>query len=117
MAGERTFLQVPPDSTGKRVRMTHTAELFYNSGIPNYTWDIGERYSTTFSDGEVYSVHVHGFHRLTSTTGLLEVHYNKAAKYNNLEPQVGASIIDEDGVTVVGQVQSFRDVYINSNHI
>ena len=118
MAGERTFLQVPPDSTGKRVRMTHTAEIFYQNGVPdNYNWGIGEMYRTTFSDGNVYTIHVHGYHRITATTGLLEVHYNKTAKYNNLTPTIGANIIDEDGVTVRATVQSFRDVYINSNHI
>src|SRR5210317_1575828 len=118
MAGERTFLQVPPDSTGKRVRMTHTAEIFYNSLSPaGYAWDIGDRYFTTFSDEAVYSVHVHGVHQITSTTGVLEVHYAKSAKYNNLNPKVGANILDEDGVTVRAVVESFRDVYINSNHI
>lgn len=118
MAGERTFLQVPPDSTGKRVRMTHTAEIFYTNLNPaNYAWDIGERYFTTFSDDAVYSIHVHGAYQTSSTTGVLEVHYAKAAKYENLDPKVGANIIDEDGVTVLATVQSFRDVYINSNHI
>jgi len=117
MAGERTFLQVPPDSTGKRVRMTHTAEVFYTNGTPNYDWDIGQMYTTQFSDGNQYTMHVHGFHRISATSGLLEVHYNKAAKYDNLSPNVGADIIDRDGVTKVAEVQSVRDVYINSNHI
>ena len=118
MAGERTFLQVPPDSTGKRVRMTHTAEIFYNSLSPSgYTWDIGKMYFTTFNDDAVYSIHVHGVHQITATSGLLEVHYNKSAKYDNLSPKIGATIIDDDGVTPRAVVESFRDVYINSNHI
>ena len=118
MAGERTFLQVPPDSTGKRVRMTHTAEIFYNNLNPaGYAWDIGERYFTTFSDDAVYYIHVHGAHQITPTSGILEVHYQKGAKYNNLDPKIGANILDEDGITVVATVQSFRDVFINSNHI
>jgi len=118
MAGERTFLRVPPDGAGKRVRMTHTAEIFYTGLSPaGYAWDIGERYFTTFSDDAVYSIHVHGVYQITSTTGILEVHYAKAAKYENLDPKVGANILDEDGSTVLATVQSFRDVYINSNHI
>lgn len=118
MAGERTFLQVPPDSSGKRVRLTHTAEIFYNSLTPSgYSWDIGDRYFTTFSDDAVYSIHVHGAYAITETTGILEVHYAKAAKYENLDPKIGATILDEDGVTPRATVQSFRDVYINSNHI
>jgi len=118
MAGERTFLRVPPDGAGKRVRMTHTAEIFYSNLSPaNYAWDIGQRYFTTFSDDAVYYIHVHGVYQTSSTTGVLEVHYAKAAKYENLDPKIGANILDEDGVTVLATVQSFRDVYINSNHI
>jgi hypothetical protein len=117
MAGERTFLQVPPDSTGKRVRMTHTAEIFYNNN-DGYAFHVGERYYTTFSDNATYYVHVHGVHAINSSTGVLEVHYAKAAKMNNLTPTVGANLVDEDGVTVLAaQVESFRDIYINSNHI
>lgn len=117
MAGERNFLQVPPDSTGKRVRMVHTAEIFYNSLDPvGYSWDVGARYYTTFSDSAVYYIHVHGVHELTSTTGILEVHYAKAARYNNLNPTVSADITDEDGTTVA-VVESYKDIYINANHI
>ena len=117
MAGERTFLQVPPDGTGKRVRMTHTAEIFYTGKTPtDYTWGIGDFYTTTFSDDADYTVHVHGVHQTTSTTGVLEVHYNKTAKYENLSPKVGAAIKDADGTTIA-TVLSARDVFINSNHI
>lgn len=117
MAGERTFLQVPPDSTGKRVRMTHTAEIFYNNN-DGYEFQIGGSYYTTFSDDAVYHIHVHGFHAVTSATGVLEVHYQKEARMNNLDPKVGSAIIDEDGVTsLAATVQSTRDIYINSNHI
>lgn len=117
MAGERTFLQVPPDGTGKRVRMTHTAEIFYTGKTPtDYTWGVGDFYTTTFSDDADYTVHVHGVHQTTNTTGVLEVHYNKTAKYENLTPKVGAAIKDAEGVTVA-TVLSARDIFINSNHI
>lgn len=121
MAGERTFLQVPPDSTGKRVRMTHTAEIFYNNN-DGYTFHIGERYYATFEDelqNEILTtIHVHGYHAISSATGILEVHYSKKAKLENLTPKINSSIIDEDGVTVLAaKIQSFRDIYVNSNHI
>jgi hypothetical protein len=118
MTGERTFLQVPPDSSGKRVRLTHTAQIFYNSLSPSgYAWDIGERYFVDFTDNTQYYIHVHGAHAITATTGVLEVHYEKSAKYDNLSPKVGATILDEDGVTPRAIVESIRDVYVNSNHI
>ena len=118
MAGERTFLQVPPDSTGKRVRMTHTAEVFFTGATPsNYAWDVGEMYFVEYTNGETYMMHVHGYHYTSSTSGILEVHYNKTPKYNNESPAIGATIYDEDGVTPRATVESVRDVYINSNHI
>lgn len=116
MTAERTFLRVPPDSSGKRVRMTHTAQVFYNTKTPGYTWAIGERYTVTYDDDAVYTMHVHGAYEVTSTTGLLEVHVSKAAKYENLSPKVGANIISPTGATAA-IVESVRDVYINSNHI
>lgn len=118
MAGERTFLQVPPDSTGKRVRMTHTAEIFY-SGLQNaHKWSIGALYYTTFSDSAVYSIHVHAVHEISSTTGVLEVHYNKTPKYENLDPVVGNIIYSDAGAsTTIATITSFREIYINSNHI
>lgn len=117
MAGERTFLQVPPDGAGKRVRMTHTAEIFYTSKTPtDYVWGIGDFYTTTFSDDAEYTIHVHGVHQTSNTTGVLEVHYNKSAKFENLSPKTGAVIKDDDGVTVA-TVLSSRDIFINSNHI
>jgi hypothetical protein len=117
MAGERNFLRVPPDSTGKRVKMKHTAQVFYDGkstgAAPNYVWSIGEFY-TIAGFG---LVHIHGAQELTNDTGILEVHYNKSAVYNGTNPSVGANIISDDGSTIIAQVSSFNDIYINSNHI
>lgn len=117
MAGERNFLRVPPDSTGKRVKMKHTAQVFYSgkstSQAPNYVWSVGEFY--TISGFGL--VHIHGAQELTNDTGILEVHYNKSAVYNGTDPAIGSNIISDDGTTVIAQVSSFNDVYINSNHI
>ena len=115
MAGERTFLQVPPDSTGKRVRMTSIAEVFYNTKNTNHIWQIGQMYSVTYSDNTVGTMHVHGVYETSNTSGVLEVHYSKKAKYENLTPKV-ASNITYSGSTVA-VVESSRDVFVNSNHI
>lgn len=117
MAGERNYIQVPPDSTGKKVRLVHTAQLFYKNATPNFAWDIGEHYSTTFSDSQVYDFHVHGHQAISTTTGILEVHYDKYVRYQNLTPNENANILDEDGVTVIGEVDTYEDVYINAINI
>lgn len=117
MAGERNYLRVPPDSTGKRVRLKHTAQIFYTgkstSEEPNYIWTVGETYTISGFG----SFHLHGVQILTSDTGVLEVHYNKSAVYNNTDPSVNADIIDDDTGYQVAKVSSFVDVYVNSNHI
>jgi hypothetical protein len=113
MAGERNFLRVPPDSTGKRVRMKHTAQIAYTSKTPGYVWKINEHY--LLSSG--WTIHVHGVYEETSTSGILEVHYAKSAVYTNLNPAAGNTIIDVDTSTAIATVGSATEVYINSNHI
>ncbi len=113
MAGERNYLRVPPDSTGKRVRLKHAAQIAYINKIPGYVWKIGERYLLQAG----WTVHVHGVYETTSTTGILEVHYAKSATYDNLSPVNGQTIVDEATSAVVATVSSSNDVYINSTHI
>ena len=117
MAGERNFLRVPPDGAGKRVRMKHTAQIFYSGLSPtSHEWVIDGTYYTEFG-GTKYSIHVHGATKITNSTGILEVHYNSVAVRDNLTPDVGGDIFDEDNATILAQVTEARDVYINSNHI
>jgi len=121
MAGENNFLRVPPDSTGKRVRMQHTAQVFYTGlNPPGYKWDVGEHYFVAYNDDITRSMHVHGYHELSSTSGWLEVHYNSDAVANNLSAKQGATIYDEDGITALATVSTSvepRDVYINTTNL
>jgi len=122
MAGEKTYLRVPPDSTGKRVKVIHTAQLFYNNAVvENYAWDIGEFYFANMIIGiespSKTPFHVHGHVPLSSTSGILEIHFNKTAKYKNAAFVIGADIIDEDGVTKIAEIQDVEEVYINAQNI
>jgi hypothetical protein len=114
MAGERNYLRVPPDSTGKRVRLKHTAQVFYKAKTGGYVWKLGERYTLGTSG---WTIHVHGIYESSITSGVLEVHYSKSATYNNLSPIVNETIVDPDTGSTVAQVDSFVDVFVNSNHI
>ena len=114
MSGERNFTRIPPDSTGKRIRLKHTAQISYNSKTADYDWKIGRDYTLGTSG---WTVHVHDVFEETSTSGLLEVHYNKTATYTNLNPAVGEAINDPDTGSQVALVVASTDVFINSNNI
>ncbi len=118
MAGEKRYTRIPPESTGDRVYMVHTAEIEFSNGGEDagstygpHTWEIGERY-TVAGFG---LVHVHGVYDRKNGTGILAVHYNKTAKFENNVPAADA-LISIDGVTV-GQVVTAYDVYIPTQNI
>ena len=120
MAGEKRFTRIPPESTGDRVYMIHTAEIEYKNfnsiggGSTDHDWLIGQRYDIAgFGGGG--KVHVHGVFDRGDGTGILAVHYNKTAKFENLEPAADA-IISYDGVSIA-QVTLAYDVYIPANNI
>lgn len=113
MAGERNHLRVPPDSTGKRLRIKHSAQIEYNNKTPGYMWKVGSNYQLSAG----WNVHVHGVYETTSTTGVLEVHYAKGATYTNLTPAAGNTIIDIATSATVATVVSATDVWINAQNI
>ena len=121
MAGEKRFTRIPPESTGDRVYMIHTAEIEYKTfnsvagGTTDHVWQIGERYDITNFGGNG-KVHVHGVFDRGNGTGILAVHYNKTAKFENFEPAQNENISFEDE-GVVAQVQSWYDVYIPAQNI
>ena len=105
MAGEKRFTRIPPESTGDRVYMIHTAEInFKNGGVSqtatygNHTWKVGERYDIVGFG----SVHLHGVYDRENGTGTISVHYSQADKLENNVPNNDA-LISLDGVNV-GQV-------------
>lgn len=121
MAGEKRFTRIPPESTGDRVYMIHTAEIEYKTfnsvplGTTNHVWQIGERYDIAGFGGSG-KVHVHGVYERGDGTGILAVHYNKTAKFENNEPTQNANIsYESDGA--VAQVEAWYDVYIPAQNI
>ena len=83
--GARRFSRVPPESTGDRMYMVHTAEIEYDGKQAldtargtTHEWQIGERYDIGGSFGKV---HVHGVYEKDNDSGILAVHYNKTAKF------------------------------------
>lgn len=123
MAGERRYTRIPPESTGDRVWMVHTAEIgFEGQNDPAYQWKIGQHYTISGNGGPTMSVHLHGV-AVDGTTGKLAVHYSKGDKYLIVSPVVGQNITDPDGVTVVattrdiGAGDAAYDLYIPGQNI
>ena len=120
MAGEKRYTRIPPESTGDRVYMVHTAEIEYKTfnsvagGTTDHVWKIGERYDIAGFGGDG-KVHVHGVYDRGNGTGILAVHYNKAAKFDNLEPTQNAAISYDS--QDVAEVDTFYDVYIPAQNI
>ena len=119
MSGEKRYTRIPPESTGDRVYMIHTAEIEYNGKAALDTargtvheWKIGTRYDI---GGAFGTVHVHGVYEKTADTGILAVHYNKTAKFENTTPEAAATI-SLDGDQKASVVEAY-DVYIPANHI
>lgn len=116
MSGERRFTRIPPESTGDRVYMIHTAEVaFSNKNTINsaHVWQVGERYDIAGFTGT--KIHVHGVYDKGDGTGILSVHYNKTAQFENSVPTVGNKI-SFDGVDVA-DVASFYDLYVPAQNI
>jgi hypothetical protein len=118
MAGERKYTRIPPESTGDRILMIHTAELRYDGKDTNHQWQIGEMYKLsggTNSDND-FMFHVHGVEEETATAGVLAVHYNKSARHNNYTPEDN-QLIQYEGATVATVNGAAQDLYIPGYNI
>ena len=117
MAGERRYTRIPPESTGDRVYMVHTAEIEFGPDTGGnsigYEWKIGQRYIIDGFNGS--TVHVHGVYDRGDGTGILAVHYNQTAKFENTVPQAAATI-SLDGDQKASVVAAY-DVYIPTTNI
>lgn len=94
--GARRFSRIPPESTGDRMYMVHTAEIEYSGKLAldtargtSHEWQIGKMYEIGGSFG---LVHVHGVYEKDSDSGILAVHYNKTAKFQNTTPTASSTI-------------------------
>jgi len=121
MAGERKYTRIPPESTGDRVYMIHTAEIRYDNKDVTKQWVVGNRYYLTGganSDND-FSIHVHGVQEETDTSGVLAVHYQSLAKHQGYTPEDDQSIrigsITGDVIATVNGAP--YDVYIPAQNI
>lgn len=114
MAGERNYLRVPPDSTGKRVRLKHSAQLSYTGKTVGYQWR-PDNYYTLVNSG--WDIHVHEVHETSITAGILDISYDTDAEFNNLAPVQGEAIRDKLTNTTIATVGTVTDVYNNATNL
>jgi len=114
MAGERNYLRVPPDSTGKRVRLKHSAQLTYTGKTIGYQWKPDNYYDLVSSGWEI---HVHEIHETNSTSGYLDISYDAVAEFNNLAPASGEGIRDQVTNTIIATAGTVTDVFNNTTNI
>jgi hypothetical protein len=117
MAGERNYLRVPPDSTGKRVRMVHGALVIYSSKTSGYAWKPGrEDYVFSTASGD-WIFHLHHVYESSLTSGTLDLSYEFNKMYDGSAPVAGDTIKDPDTGSVVATVVSVTDIYNNATNI
>lgn len=122
MAGEKKYTRIPPESTGDRVYMIHTAEINYDGKDPTHVWQVGAMYTVTGNGGDTFTFHLHGVYEPTSTTGRLSVHYSEAAKEEGYVASNDQSIqIDTDNDDILETVATVNtdayDIYIPAQNI
>lgn len=114
MAGERNFLRIPPDSTGKRVRLKHSAQLSYTNKTIGYQWRVDDFYRLASSG---WDIHIHEIHETSSTAGILDVSYDEEAEFNNLAPVLGEGIKDKVTDTTIATAGGIVDIFNNATNI
>lgn len=114
MAGERNYLRIPPDSTGKRVRLKHSAQLTYTGKTIGYQWKPDNYYTLATSGWEI---HVHEIHETNTTSGYLDISYDADAEFNNLAPASGEGIRDQVTNAVIATAGTITDIFNNTTNI
>lgn len=114
MTGERNYLRVPPDSTGKRIRLKHSAQLTYTGKTPGYQWRPDNYYTLATSGWEI---HVHEIHESTTTAGTLDVSYDTNAEFSNLSPASGEGIKDQLTNTVIAIAGTSTEIFNNTTNL
>lgn len=114
MAGERNYLRIPPDSTGKRIRLVHGAQVSYTAKSTDYVWKEGR---TDYSFGAGWEFHLHSAYESSLTSGIIDISYNKNDLYANTTPSVGDTIRDPDTGTAIATISAVVDVWNNATNI
>ena len=131
MAADRKYTRIPPESTGDRIVMVHTAEIEYTGLVGNHVWNTsdGLDYRIAGAPGNEFHIHLHGIYQ-TGTSGRLSVHFSEIAREEKYDAKVGQLIqyydtVGDTWVTAATVAQSVEaitgtgsfDLYIPAQNI
>lgn len=110
MAGERSYVRVPPDSSGKKIRHEPFYRVTFNNRQDNHIFHIEHPYTI---EGSV-NINVTIFKGVNADQGALGILFNTVDTYNNVLPIAG-DLIKHDGITVatVVGVEIIETPYVN----
>lgn len=111
MTGERQYVQVPPDSTGKKIRHEPHHRVGYNTRVNNHIWKLGEEYTITGS----VSITVVVFRGPNQDTGYLGIRFLGSDDFDNVSLTAGDAINYEG--SQVATVTSDEIIHVQYNHI
>lgn len=103
MAGERSYIRVPPDSTGKKIRHEPFHRVGYNNRVGNHIWQIGKTYEIGGYSGTVFT-------GPDSNAGYLGFKMNSSADFQNTDLTAGMVIVYKG--TTVAAVTSDELIHI-----
>jgi hypothetical protein len=86
MAGERSYVRVPPDSTGKKIRHEPFHRVGYNNRIGNHFWQVGKTYEIGGYSGTV-------FNGPNSNSGYIGFKMNSSSDFQNVDLTAGMAIV------------------------
>jgi len=113
MAGERNYIRVPPDSTGKAFSISHQLKLFYENKNTNIAWEIDANYILGSS---AIKATLHDFHEINTTSGYVVFTLDEDDRDSNLEPIASETIINNDS-QITAYVVSWEDIYVNHTKV
>ena len=108
MAGERSYVQVPPDSTGKKIRHEPFHRVGFTKTDANHIWQLEKTY--TVSGSVSLSMTIFNGPPVGQSTGYVGAKLNTSSDFNNVTLQLG-DVISYQG-SPVAVVQSDEVLHI-----
>lgn len=115
MTGVRSYVRVPPDSTGKKVRHEPHHRVGFNNRVGSHQWQLGESYKIV--DGASnYTVTV--FRAPDADSGFLGIQFSASDEYNNVSLTTSATIeYPATGGSKVADITSDEVIHVPYVHI
>lgn len=118
MAGDRKFTRIPPESSGDRIKMKHTAVVPFDQKDTSHNWIVGGLYTIDGQSASTITAELLGYDQGGNAyTGLLYVKYDSNNEYNNVDAEDDQNIKDPDGNIVAYVNGTPYATYVNTTHI